>query len=251
MERQTLDALNQLLVTMQNVGIAIVLALVIGLMVVAFILLTRRQSKAESAAGEQFRQAMTLLATALNRDDSDTAKALTPLVEIVSMVKVSLDQNTQAFLQNDNHRAELVSATKELTALQAENNKEVAALRDDMRLIPSTLMPAIDRVDINILNVVNGFGGLDENIREILKAVKNNPEDHRHVLEALASLATAQATIFNLIDTRLPASVKTTTPTPMRATLSPATEAYRKRETDLNKAVKPEDTTPPDDKDIA
>lgn len=246
MEQQTLDALRQLLITMQNVGIGIVLAVIVGLMVIAFILFTRRQSKADANASKQFENVIGMLAAALKREDSETAKAIAPLVEIVAMVKGTMEQNTQAFLKNGEYRAETLAATKELALLQAENNTQVAALRDDMQKLPNTLTSAIDRVDINILDVVNGFGGLDENIREILKLVENNPEDHRHVLEALASLAIAQTKIFTLIDSRLPPSARTETPTPMRATLHPATEALRKRETDLSKAVKPEDTTPPD-----
>ena len=252
MERQTLDALNQLLVTMQNVGIAIVLALVIGLMVVAFILLTRRQSKADSVVGEQFRQAMTLLANAMNREDSETAKAMTPLIEIVSMVKISMDQNTQAFLRNDHHRAELLTATEKLATLQSENNAQVAALRIDVREWPKQALSAIERVDINILNVVNGFGNLDEKIRRILEAVESNPEDHRHVLEALANLAIAQNKIFTLIDSRLPANAKTITPSIPPLPPAPSSDliTLMRRSTDEFTLVRPEDKViplPPDD----
>lgn len=110
----------------------------------------------------------------------------------------------------------------------------------------SMLGETLDRVDLNVLKVVNGFGSLDESIRGIEKAVKDNPSDHAAVVEALKNLSEAQEKIFKLIDSRLPERAKVDTPSPMR--LHPATEAFRKRATDdVPKAgTKPEDTTPPD-----
>ncbi len=152
------------------------------------------------------------------------------------------------------HSAELLSATKELTALQAENNKEVAALRGELTRIPDTIErmdTKLERVDIGILNVVNGFGSLGEGMRSIEKSVEKTPVDLQTVIDVQHKILECAQTIFKLIDTRLPASAKTITP-PL-ATHPPDTlgydllkEARRKIETDQIPKVKPEDITPPD-----
>lgn len=111
----------------------------------------------------------------------------------------------------------------------------------------------LESLSTNVLRVVNGFGTLDELIRGIDKAVKGSPEDHKQVLEALTHISEAQDKILTLIDSRLPESAKTATPTPMRQPTAPDDLGYRllaekKRETNQvpKIAPPPEDTTPPD-----
>lgn len=249
MDNQTMDAFNQLLTTIQNVGIGTLAVTIIGMMVIGFILDQRNRARQNTTNSQQFERVMGMFANALNNQDSATAKAIYQTNELMSMNRASLDQNTEAFLQQRDYRGQVLDATKELTALQAKNNDLVAALRIDVSAWPKEVIGAIDRVDVNILSVVNGFGGLDENIRAILKLVENNPEDHRHVLEALSSLADAQTKIFELIDSRLPERAKTTTPTPLARTADDqgfrlAIEAKRKQATDEMQAVKPEDEPP-------
>lgn len=205
----------------------------------------RSRAATDANTSDQFKQVIVMLADSMKREDSETAKIIAPLVQIVGMAKTSVDQNTQAFVQQTSYRAELLGATRELATLQSENNTQVAALRMDMQRMPA----AIDRVDTNILGVVNGFGSLDEKIRLILKAVENNPADHRHVLEALSNLATAQTKIFTLIDSRLPASAKTITPPlPSHAPghfAPPSADLINiKRDTNQFKAIAPDDEPP-------
>lgn len=133
-------------------------------------------------------------------------------------------------------RAKQVDAIYKQTDSNDRLNGTIIKFIENQSLQGDTL----DRLDVNVLKVVNGFGTLDEVLHTIESAVKNNPVDHASVLDALRNLATAQEKIFTLIDSRLPERAKTDTPTPM--TLHPATEMLRKLRTD---EVKSPNVAPP------
>lgn len=160
-------------------------------------------------------------------------------------------------LREENRKAQ-ASRDKQADATnrQADSNEGLITTMRDFLEKQSLQGDTLDRIDLNILNVVNGFGALGETVREIGKKVERNPDDHQLVLDALKDISQAQTKIFNLIDSRLPERAKTDTPAPIRAQLHPATEILRKRETDqvpkLDASKRPEDTPPPpDDKDKA
>lgn len=258
----TIDSTNQLLLTIKDVGVAVVIAIILGLAIIALILLVRSRSKSDADTSKQTERLLEMFGKALNNQDSETAKAIRQQTEVITLNRISLDQNTLAFQENRQYREDTLATTKELTGLQSINNDLVAALRIDVSAWPKEVMSSmgtleknlttgIDRIDVNVLRVVNGFGSLDETVRDIAKLVQNNPNDHQQVLEALQHIAAAQQQIFTLIDSRLPASAKTDTPAPLRHAPAlppaPSNEALNlKRTTDVFTSVKPEDATPGD-----
>lgn len=123
------------------------------------------------------------------------------------------------------------------TASMDHQTEVIEQLGFNFKSYQSMTADGLEGLTTNILNVVTRFAALDENIRTIEGAVKNNPSDHQAVLDALKNLSAAQDKIFNLIDSRLPERAKTDTPAPMR--LHPATDVFRKRETDSVPKVEP------------
>lgn len=174
-----------------------------------------------------------------------------------AIIKQQAAQNADLIveLREENKNAQ-ASREKQIEATnkQTDSNESVNGTLRMFLEKQSLQEDTLDKMNVNILTVVNGFGAVNEGISRIEKAVKGNPDDHAAVLDALKDIASAQTKIFNLIDSRLPASAKTETPTPLRPnapTLPPAPsiEALNlKRTTDVFATVKPEDSTPDDPK---
>jgi hypothetical protein len=167
MEQETLNAINNTLTTMQNVGFGIVLAFVIVMMVFAYILDRRSRSKTEDYDSKQNEQVLLLLAKAIDTKDTETAKAiagtqdiLKQMSEIVSITKQSLDQNTLAFNSNRDYRAESLTALKEVAILSSKGNDQLAALRIDVSAWPK--------------EVISSVGVLEKNLEKALLEMKHD-----------------------------------------------------------------------------
>lgn len=167
----TPDQISQLLLTMRDVGIAIVLSLIVGLCVIALILLIRSRSKIDASNSKQFEQFTLMLAKAQNQQDTETAQKLVPLLEVVALVKISLDQNTQAFIESRDYRAESLTTLKEVATLQATNNQLMAALRIDVKAWPQEALTSIGNLEENLET------SLTKLKREIVQSILEMPPD--------------------------------------------------------------------------
>lgn len=171
------------------------------------------------------------------------------ILESVSDKYTELASDTkQELKQSNENRIKLFEATHEQTSATNKQTEVLESMNRSLVTNQSMLGDTLDRVDMNVLRVVNGFGALDENIRTIGDAVRGNPADHRQVLDALKDIASAQTKIFNLIDSRLPERSKVDTPSPMRATgglPAPSADLIKLKldtnEVKVTKPVKPED----------
>lgn len=155
---QVTDATNQLLLTMKDVGIAIVLSVIIGLALIALIILVRSRSQADTNTTAQTERLLELFGKALNNQDTETARAIRQQTEVIALNRISLDQNTLAFQENRQYREETLSEMKNLTTLQSQNNNLVAALRIDVSAWPKEVMSSV--------------GNLEKNLEKALKELK-------------------------------------------------------------------------------
>lgn len=169
------------------------------------------------------------------------------------VIKQQASQNAELIveLREENKNAQASREKQvEATNRQADSNEAVNTTLRMFLEKQSMQEDTLDKMNVNILTVVNGFGAVNEGISRIEKAVQDNPADHQTVLEALKGLAEVQDKIFKLIDSRLPERAKTDTPA--FPTLPPAPsqvliDTMRKRATDETPKIIPLDDKPPKD----
>lgn len=198
----TPEQINQLLLTARDVGIAIVLALIVGLMVIAFIILIRSGSRKETSFSAQFEKAMNLLADALKRDDSETAKAVREVAETQRAFTLALDKNTAALEHRNQYSEMQVSATQ-------ESVNEIKALRTDLKEWPAATTTALDTLTRTVKDLQSSVGLLiatadtqrqdAKEMRAILEPIPSQLDIIRQATQQLLSAKPDTTEVFSLM----------------------------------------------------
>lgn len=164
------------------------------------------------------------------------------------LLRQASEANAQlAVTIREEYRKGQESRDKQVDAVykQTESNDKLNTTMRSFLEKQSLQEDTLDKMNLNILTVVNGFGAVNEGIGRIEKAVQDNPTDHQTVLDVVKKISEAQDKLFTLIDSRLPERSKIDTPPLMNAAAPSAELLKLKRDTNQVKAVKPEDADPP------
>lgn len=233
MEQETLNAINNTLTTMQNVGFGVVLAFVIVMMIFAYIMDRRMRSKTEDSDSKQNEQVLVLLAKAIDNKDTETAKAIQASTQTVQAVTMALNHNTSALESSSRYREMQVKATE-------ESVNELKSLRTDIKQWPESTNVALDILTKSINELKSSMGLL-------IASADNRREDDSAVLAILRPIPAQLETLLRHTQKLLsaapatpPGSHPVATPPPITAEDGQALLAEEKRKTDRFPAVKPD-----------